>query len=130
ARSGLRESDSSAKTTTPLLLFAIEMVKQPRKIRDSERELGKQKSRRIPMIKSKFSVGCELNYDVSGSSAFIFNVGVVTNSFQRVLNEQFVTSPLNQVQESRALLEEKRHHRFACTTGPLRVIYGATVDLA
>jgi transglutaminase-like putative cysteine protease len=32
-------------------------------------------------------------YEVSGPSAFIFNVGVVTNSFQRVLSEEFMTSP-------------------------------------
>ena len=45
------------------------------------------------MNKTTFRVGCELNYQVSGPSAFIFNVGVVTNSFQRVLNEQFIDRP-------------------------------------
>ena len=46
------------------------------------------------MNTTTFRVGCELNYEVSGPSAFIFNVGVVTNAFQRVLNEQFTTNPI------------------------------------
>jgi transglutaminase-like putative cysteine protease len=82
------------------------------------------------MNKTTFRVGCELNYMVSGPSAFIFNVGVVTNSFQRVLTEQFTTSPIYQVEESLPALEEKRHHRFSSTAGSLRVSYQATVELA
>jgi len=81
------------------------------------------------MNKTTFRVGCDLNYEVSGPSAFIFNVGVVTNSFQRVLNEQFATAPFYQVQESLPPLEEKRHHRFSSAPGPLRVSYNATVEL-
>jgi transglutaminase-like putative cysteine protease len=81
------------------------------------------------MNKTTFRVGCDLNYMVSGSSAFIFNVGVVTNRFQRVLDEQFVTAPIYPVQESLAPLEEKRHHRFSSGPGPLRVSYQATVEL-
>jgi transglutaminase-like putative cysteine protease len=81
------------------------------------------------MNKTTFRVGCDLNYMVSGSSAFIFNVGVVTNRFQRVLDEQFVTTPVYPVQESLAPLEEKRHHRFSAGPGPLRVSYQATVEL-
>jgi transglutaminase-like putative cysteine protease len=80
--------------------------------------------------KTTFHVSCELSYQVSGPSAFIFNVGVVTNSFQRVLDEQFVTNPVYQVEESLPALEEKRHHRFSATPGPLRVYYQATVELS
>ena len=82
------------------------------------------------MNKTTFHVGCELSYQVSGPSAFIFNIGVVTNSFQRVLAEQFVTTPIYQVEESLPSLEEKRHHRFSATPGPLRVSYQATVELS
>jgi transglutaminase-like putative cysteine protease len=74
-------------------------------------------------------VRCDLNYEVLGPSAFIFNVGVVTNSFQRVLSEQFETAPIYQVQESLSAVEEKRHHRFSSGPGPLRVSYQATVEL-
>ncbi len=81
------------------------------------------------MNKTTFRVGCDLNYEVSGPSAFIFNVGVVANSFQCVLDEQFATAPFYQVQESLPPLEEKRHHRFSSAPGPLRVSYHATVEL-
>jgi transglutaminase-like putative cysteine protease len=81
------------------------------------------------MNKTTFRVGCELDYQVAGPSAFIFNVGVVTNSFQRVLNEQFMTSPVYQIEESVSVGDEKRHHRFSSAPGPLRVSYQATVEL-
>jgi hypothetical protein len=41
------------------------------------------------MDKTTLRVACNLNYKVSGPSAFIFNVGVVTNSFQRVVSEEY-----------------------------------------
>ena len=86
---------------------------------------GRQKN----MISSKFHVGCDLNYKLSGSSAFIFNVGVVNNAFQRVLNEQFTTTPPVPVDESFSPVEKKRHHRFSTGPGPLRIVYTATVEL-
>jgi transglutaminase-like putative cysteine protease len=82
------------------------------------------------MTTSQFRVGCELNYNVSGPSAFIFNVSVINNSFQRILAEEFSTEPQLQLEESRSPIEEKRHHRFAATEGPLCVRYWATIDLS
>ena len=64
------------------------------------------------MNKTTFRVGCELNYQVGGPSAFIFNVGVVTNPFQRILNEQFATAPTYSVEESLPPLEEKKASPF------------------
>ena len=49
-----------------------------------------------------FRVGCDLNYNVNGPSAFIFNVSVVNNSFQRILTEAFMTEPQLQIEESRS----------------------------
>jgi transglutaminase-like putative cysteine protease len=77
-----------------------------------------------------FRVGCELSYTVSGPSAFIFNVSVVNNAFQRIVEEQFTTEPQLEVEESRSPIEEKRHHRFSSSAGPLRVLYSATVELS
>ncbi len=82
------------------------------------------------MITSQFRVGCELNYQVSGPSAFIFNLSVINNSFQRIVAEEFTTEPQLQVEESRSPIEEKRHHRFAAADGPLLVRYGATIELS
>jgi transglutaminase-like putative cysteine protease len=77
-----------------------------------------------------FRVSCDLNYNVNGPSAFIFNVSVVNNSFQRILTEAFTTEPKLQIEESRSPIEEKRLHRFSAGAGPLRVRYSATVELS
>ena len=77
-----------------------------------------------------FRVGCDLNYNVNGPSAFIFNVSVVNNSFQRILTEAFITEPQLQIEESRSPIEEKRLHRLSAGAGPLRVRYSATVELS
>ena len=82
------------------------------------------------MNTSQFRLGCELNYKVSGPSAFIFNVSVINNSFQRIVAEEFTTEPQLQVEESRSPIEEKRHHRFAAADGPLCVRYWATIELS
>jgi hypothetical protein len=81
------------------------------------------------MDKASFRVGCDLRYVVDGFSSFIFNVGVVRNSFQRVRSERFITDPSLQVQESLSPVEEKRHHRFSSRPGPVRVAYEAEVEL-
>ncbi len=81
------------------------------------------------MGKTSFRVGCDLQYEVTGFSSFIFNIGVVRNSFQRILNERFVTEPSLQVHESLSPVEEKRHHRFSSQPGRVRVLYQAEVEL-
>ena len=73
------------------------------------------------MVTYHFRVGCELNYNVTGPSAFIFNVSVVNNSLQRILSEAISTEPQLQIEESRSPIEEKRLHRLSAGPGPLRV---------
>jgi hypothetical protein len=41
-------------------------------------------SAEAPMTSIPFRFGCELSYTVSGPSAFIFNVSVVNDAFQRI----------------------------------------------
>ncbi|RYD81457.1 MAG: transglutaminase family protein [Verrucomicrobiaceae bacterium] len=77
----------------------------------------------------QFKVGCTLDYVVSGPSAFIFNVSVVDNQFQRILSESFSTDPQYPVEEVRSPIEDKRHHRLSAEAGSLRVSYSATVEL-
>ncbi len=71
-----------------------------------------------------------MNYDVADSSAFIFNVSVVANDFQKVLKESFVTHPPLRIDESRSPVEEKRHHRVRAEAGPFQVCYSAEVELS
>ena len=82
------------------------------------------------MLSYHFRVGCDLNYNVSGPSALIFNVSVVNNSFQRIRTEAFTTEPQLQIEESRSPIEEKRLHRLSAAAGSLRVQYSATVELS
>jgi hypothetical protein len=82
------------------------------------------------MVTYQFRVGCGLNYKITGPSAFIFNVSVVNNSFQRILTEAFTTEPQLQIEESRSPIEEKRLHRLSASAGSLRVEYSATVELS
>ena len=82
------------------------------------------------MVTYHFRLGCDLNYNGTGPSAFIFNVSVVNNAFQRILTEVFTTEPQLQIEESRSPIEEKRLHRLSAGAGPLRVQYSATVELS
>jgi len=79
---------------------------------------------------SRFQTGCELTYQVTSPCAFIFNVSVVGNTFQRIVGEQFVTEPRVPVEESHSPMEDKRHHRLSASPGQLQVKYAATVDLS
>jgi len=82
------------------------------------------------MESSQYEVGCELNYTVAGPAAFIFNVSVADNAFQRIVSEAFTTEPALEVASSRSPIEDKRHHRFTMNAGALRVKYSATVELS
>ena len=82
-----------------------------------------------PVIR-QFQVGCELSYKVSGPGAFIFNLSVVDNPYQRIAQEAFTTNPQIKVEESHSTGEEKRHHRFLANAGELQVRYSATVNLS
>jgi len=79
---------------------------------------------------SQFRVGCDLSYIVSGPSAFIVNLTVVNNAFQSVVDEELSTEPQLHIEELPSPIEEKRHHRFSPSEGPLRVCYSATVELS
>lgn len=82
------------------------------------------------MKPTQYRTGCELNYNVLSESAFIFNVSVVNNEFQKVLSESFVTTPAVPVAESKSPVEEKRLHRFQAQPGPLQLRYEAVVELS
>lgn len=80
------------------------------------------------MQPNRFEINCELNYEVTGPSAFILNIAVPSNGFQHVLTEEFLTSPKLNVAE--ASTRKKRHHRFTAQTGPVSISYKATVELS
>ncbi len=79
---------------------------------------------------ARYQVGCELAYQVTSPCAFIFNVSVADNAFQKIEAEQFTTEPQVRVEESRSPTEDKRHHRFLVSPCQLQVKYLATVALS
>lgn len=79
---------------------------------------------------TRFQVGCELAYQASGTSAFIFNVSVVPGPFQTIIDEQLSTDPALPIEETRSPIEDKRNHRICAEAGPITLRYSATVDLS
>jgi hypothetical protein len=79
----------------------IAIVLRAPKIGGRERQIyiGRSDLWEVMDNRTTFRVGCDLNYQISGPSAFIFNVGVVTNSYQRVLSEKFQTDPIYPVED-------------------------------
>lgn len=76
---------------------------------------------------NRYEINCELNYEANGPAAFILNIAVPNNQFQRVVNEAFTTNPNLNVAE--ASTSKKRHHRFTSDAGTVSISYRATVDL-
>ncbi len=81
------------------------------------------------MVRMKFSV--ELNYQVMGPDAdFIFNIQAAHTRHQLVLSEKLELSRAVQPQGHTDAITHARYLRLKAFTGPLRVAYGATVDIA
>jgi hypothetical protein len=82
------------------------------------------------MTKTVFRVSSDLIYQIAGPSTLIFNVSVVDNPYQKILDEKFSTHPAVNVEEFRSSIEEKRFHRLLCGAGSLKTRYTATVELS
>lgn len=78
----------------------------------------------------KFKVGCELNYDVSSASTFIFNIRAVENEYQQVLDSNLVIQPDCQREEYIVPNIDNSYLRLAVPEGKLDISYQATVDLS
>ena len=69
------------------------------------------------MLSYHFRVGCDLNYNVSGPSALIFNVSVVNNSFQRIRTEAFTTrNRVRPLRKSGSIAFPRRRDPCECST--------------
>lgn len=76
-----------------------------------------------------FHVDCELQYDVRRQSVFVFNLGAVSTSRQRVVDESLSTSPELPVDEFLDEVGHNRFHRMNVPAGTLNVRYRARVEL-
>lgn len=81
-------------------------------------------------MKMKFKVGCQLTYDLTTRSTFIFNLSVVNNNFQQVQEENLKIEPALNCEEYVAPQLKNRYFRLTAPAGILKVFYNATVALA
>jgi transglutaminase-like putative cysteine protease len=76
----------------------------------------------------EFTISCRLDYTVSGAASFLFNVAVVRNSYQRLINEELRMDGAEAWEE--LVLSGQRYHRVTAQAGLLSLKYDATVDSA
>jgi transglutaminase-like putative cysteine protease len=76
----------------------------------------------------KYQLGCELNYNITSSSTFIFNIGAVTNDYQKILAESLQTEPLLDYREYIAPESNNRYLRITPSEGKFSISYRATVE--
>ena len=77
----------------------------------------------------KFKVGCELNYQVSSNTTFIFNVNVAKSANQTILEEHLNLEPNLNHEEYIDPNLENRYIRINVPLGNLSLSYHAIVDV-
>lgn len=78
----------------------------------------------------KFKLGCHLDYNIASSSTFIFNIRVLANEYQRILEQNLKISPECKIEEYLEPDRQNSYFRLIAPTGKLVIDYQATVDLA
>lgn len=76
----------------------------------------------------KFNLGCQLSYSIAQPSTFIFNVGVINNTYQKVLQEDLQTNLNVDIEEYIDPQWENRYFRVNVQPGNLHLSYQATVE--
>jgi transglutaminase-like putative cysteine protease len=77
----------------------------------------------------RFSVGCEIGYDVGQSATLIFNIEAMRGGRQTVINEQLVISPTLVADEKTAIETGNRYVRLTAPRGLVNIRYTAEVEL-
>ncbi len=76
----------------------------------------------------KFKLGCQLDYDISSSSTFIFNICAVENKYQQILNKSLQIKPDCKYEEYIAPNIDNSYLRLVAPEGNLKISYQATVE--
>lgn len=77
----------------------------------------------------RFSVGCEISYDIIDTSTLIFNIEAMRGGRQRVISEQLVITPNLPADEKTAEESGNRYLRLTAPAGQLRLRYSAEIEL-
>ncbi|NEN87787.1 MAG: transglutaminase family protein [Okeania sp. SIO3H1] len=78
----------------------------------------------------KFQLGCQLNYTIFQPTTFLFNVQVVNNNCQNIVQEQLQLNPFFARDEYISSSEKNRFIRVNAPIGKLEISYQATVELS
>jgi len=78
----------------------------------------------------KFKVGCQLNYSLASPSTFVFNISVVKNSCQKILEENLQIEPSLNFEEYISPLLGNRYLRLQAPPGKLQVSYQGRVEVS
>lgn len=77
----------------------------------------------------KFNVGCKLGYSINQPSTLIFNLKVIQNDYQNILQENLQVDPQLDLEEYDLSFVENQYFRVNAPLGKLRISYNATVEL-
>ncbi len=77
----------------------------------------------------KFKLGCQLNYSIYQPTTLLFNIQVVNNYCQNILQEKLQLNPSLDRDEYLSSTEKNRFIRVNAPTGKIEISYQATVEL-
>jgi len=77
----------------------------------------------------KFQLGCQLNYTISQPTTLLFNLQVVNNKYQNILQEKLKLNPSLAIDKYISDSEKNRFIRVNAPTGKIEIYYQATVEL-
>jgi len=78
----------------------------------------------------KFKLGCNLDYDISTDSIFVFNIRALENNYQKILKQNLSISPDCKREEYLEPDRQNSYFRLSVPEGKLTIVYQATVDLS
>lgn len=76
-----------------------------------------------------FHIDCELNYDVSQQTLFVFNLAIPSDANQRICRESLTVEPKSRLDEFADVATGNRFSRVDVSPGSFNIRYLATVDL-
>lgn len=77
----------------------------------------------------RFSVGCEIGYDVAQRATLIFNIEAMRGGRQRVISEKLTITPELQADEKTAGETGNRYLRLTAPKGLVQLRYSAEIEL-
>lgn len=77
----------------------------------------------------KFKLGCQLDYDISSDSTFIFNICALENQYQTILDRSLIVEPNYELNRFFDRDGHNSYFRLNAKSGKLKLDYQATVAL-